>query len=379
MKVPFLDLEAHHAPIREEILDEIRKVVEKNAFAGGPFVEAFENEFAEYCGTRYAVAVGSGTEALWLALLEKGVGPGDEVITVPNTFIATAEAISFTGATPVFVDVCDITMTMDPAGIADAITPKTKAIVPVHLYGQTAEMDTICEIARDHGLFVLEDACQAHGAEHHGQRAGSLGDAGCFSFYPGKNLGAWGEGGALVTDDEALAIGIKELRDHGQPKKYTHSRVGWNSRMHGIQAAVLRIKLKYLEETTEARRRHADSYRSKLEGLENLQLPVERSGCRHVYHLFPIRVPRRAEIMDLLVADGVGCGIHYPVCIHLQEAYRGLGLIEGSFPVAERSASELISLPMFAELSALQVDHVADRVTHHLAQMSDVSSTLASC
>ena len=379
MKTPFLDLEAHHAPMREEILDEIRKVVEKNAFAGGPFVEAFEADFAEYCHTRHAVAVGSGTEALWLALLARGIGPGDEVITVPNTFIATAEAISFTGATPVFVDIWDDTMAMNPAGIADVITPRTKAIVPVQLYGQTADMDSICAIAREHGLFVLEDACQAHGAEYHGRRAGSLGDAGCFSFYPGKNLGAWGEGGALVTDDEALANGVKELRDHGQPRKYMHSRVGWNSRMDGIQAAVLRIKLKYLEKSTEARRRHAASYGLQLDGVENLKLPVESEGYRHVYHLYPIRVPQRAAIMEQLAADGIGCAIHYPVCIHLQEAYRHLGLAEGSFPVAERSAEELISLPMYGELNREQVDFVSSRVTHHLAKLEGTPGTLLPC
>jgi dTDP-4-amino-4,6-dideoxygalactose transaminase len=283
--VPFLDLKAQHDPIRAELLDAIAEVIDRSAFAGGPYVARFEAEFAAFCQTAHAVAVGNGTDALWLALLARGVGPGDEVITVSNTFIATAEAISYCGATPVFVDIDEQTYTMDPAAIERAITSNTKAIIPVHLYGQMADLDPIMEIARRHRLFVVEDACQAHGAEYKGRRAGSIGDAGCFSFYPGKNLGALGEGGAITTNDPALAAKMKVLRDHGQESKYHHSCIGWNARMDGIQGAALSIKLKHLDRGNAARRAHAQLYGKLLADVDGVIIPSVAPSGVPVFHL----------------------------------------------------------------------------------------------
>ena len=268
MNVPFLDLKTQYQSISEEIEIALRQVLNATAFSGGPFVERFEEQFATFCQCKHAIGVGSGTEALWLSLLALGIGRGDEVITVPNTFIATVEAISLCGATPVFVDVDEKSFTLDPALLEAAITPRTKAIIPVHLYGQTCDMDPIMEIARKHGLLVIEDACQAHGAEYKGRRAGSIGNAGCFSFYPGKNLGAYGEAGGVVTNDPDLAAKIKMLRDHGQSKKYSHSVIGVNSRMDGLQGAVLGVKLKYLASWNYARIRNADLYREMLDGVD---------------------------------------------------------------------------------------------------------------
>ncbi len=270
MSVPFVNLKAQHDALKELLQAAIQEVVDNNAFANGPFVAKFEADFAAYCQTPYAVGVGSGTEALWLSLLALGIGAGDEVITVPSTFVATAEAISFCGARPVFVDIDERTYTLDPGWLERAITPRTKAVIPVHLFGQMADMDPIMEIARRHQLAVVEDACQAHGAEYGGRKAGSLGHAGCFSFYPGKNLGAFGEAGAVVTHDPALAEKIRILRDHGQATKYEHSVIGWNARMDGIQGAVLRVKLRHLEQSNAARRAHARLYGEYLDGRENL-------------------------------------------------------------------------------------------------------------
>ena len=358
MKVPFLDLNSQHAPFRREFSAAIEEVIDCGAFAGGPFVAGFEENFAAYCGCKYAVGVGSGTDALWLALLASGVGPGDEVITVPNTFMATAEAITYCGAKPVFADVDALTYTMDPCLLEDAITPRTKAVIPVHLFGQPADMDSILEIARSHGLVVIEDAAQAHGAEYKGRRAGSCGDAGCFSFYPGKNLGAFGEAGAVVTDDDELQNKIRILRDHGQIHKYHHAMVGWNARMDGIQAAVLGVKLRNLEKGNELRRAHAAKYDEALKGMEEIVTPYVADYARHVYHIYAIRVPRRDEIVTLLAEMGVACGIHYPVPIHLQEAYQSLGYEIGAFPIAEKAAHQFISLPMFPELTSAQVEIV---------------------
>lgn len=359
MNVPFLDLKAHHDPHRAEFLEAIAEVVDSNAFAGGRFVDQFEEGFASYCDARHAIGVGSGTDALWLALLAMDIGPGDEVITAPSSFIATAEAISFTGATPVFVDISPVNYNLDPDKIEAAITPRTKAIIPVHLFGQPADMDPILEIARRHGLRVLEDAAQAHGAEYKGQRIGSIGDAACFSFYPGKNLGAFGEAGAVVTNDEALRDRIAMLRDHGQSQKYHHKVVGWNGRMDGIQAAVLSIKLKHLEESTERRRGHAAHYDRALAGVEGVTLPQAPAHVRHVYHIYAVRVADREHVMKACADRGVATAIHYPVPIHLQEAYQSAGYGPGSFPVAEQSAAEFVSLPMFPELTPEQVDYVA--------------------
>jgi dTDP-4-amino-4,6-dideoxygalactose transaminase len=366
MQVPFLDLKAQHDPIRGEILAAMAEVIEANAFAGGPFVKKFEDEFAVYCRTKHAVGVGNGTDALWLALIGLGVGAGDEVITVPNTFIATAEAISLVGAKPVFVDVDPKTYTLDPSLLEAAINSKTKAIIPVHLYGQMADMDPIMAIAKKHGLFVIEDACQAHGAEYKGQRAGSIGHAGCFSFYPGKNLGAWGEAGAVTTNDQALARKMMVFRDHGQETKYNHAMIGWNARMDGIQAAVLRVKLKNLDACNSARRRHAERYLMRLSGLESLVVEHAADYGSHVYHLFVVRVADRDRVLRHLANEGISCGIHYPNPVHLLKAYEGLRLGVGSFPVTERLASEILSLPMYPELADAQIEMVAQKLKSEL-------------
>jgi dTDP-4-amino-4,6-dideoxygalactose transaminase len=366
IQIPFLDLDSQHAPLRAEIDQAIRQVIDSGAFAGGPFVLGFEEDFASYCQTRYAVGLGSGTEALWLALLACGVGPGDEVITVPSTFMATAEAITYCGAKPVFVDVDPVTYTMDPLALEPAITGKTKAIIPVHLFGQSADMDPIMEIARRRGLFVIEDACQAHGADYKGQRVGSIGDAGCFSFYPGKNLGAFGEAGAVVTNHFKLQEMVRILRDHGQARKYYHTYVGWNCRMDGIQGAVLQVKLRHLENANQRRRSHAAFYNEALAGLSELIVPVEASYARHVYHLYSVRVRERDMFMKRLADLGVGTAIHYPVPVHLQEAYQSLGYGPGAFPVAELYAREFVSLPMFPSLSRDQVGFVVQAVKEAL-------------
>lgn len=358
MNVPFLNLRAAHDPLKAEILSAIQQVIESSAFAGGSFVTRFDEEFAAYSQTKYSIGLGTGTEALWLPLLALGVGSGDEVITVPSTFMATAEAITYCGAKPVFVDIEENTYTMNPALLEKAITPKTKAIIPVHLFGQMADMDPILEIANRHGIPVIEDACQAHGAEYKGRRAGSLGIAGAFSFYPGKNLGAMGEAGSVTTDDASLKAKVETLRDHGQQKKYHHSMIGWNARMDGMQGAILSIKLKHLERGNEARRTNAALYHKLIAGEKNVIIPQEATGRRHVYHLYPIRTPKRDAVIEALAKRSISCGIHYPIPVHLQEAYQSLGLGKGSFPVAERCAQEFISLPMFPELTQDQIETV---------------------
>jgi len=365
-QVPFLDLRVQYAAIREDLAGVWQRVLESSAFAGGPFVADFEKEFAPFCGCAFALGVGSGTAALWLTLRGLGVGAGDEVITTPNTFIATAEAISFCGATPVFVDVDPQKYTMDPNLLEAAITSRTKAIIPVHLYGQPADMDPILAAAQHYGLFVVEDACQAHGAEYKGRKAGSLGHASCFSFYPGKNLGAYGEAGAVVTNDAELAQKIRVLRDHGQTQRYEHAVIGWNDRMDGLQGAVLSVKLKHLDEWNEARRAHARLYSRLLDRLEPVTLPREADYARHVYHIYAIRVPHRDALAAALRQQDIWCGIHYPVPIHLQKAYEFLGYGPGRFPVAEQSAREVLSLPMFPELTTQQVETVATGITSFL-------------
>ena len=359
MKVPFLDLKAHHAPLTEEFDRAIREVIESSAFAGGPFVEKFEEEFASFCGSSYAIGVGNGTDALWLALLALGIGEGDEVITVPNTFIATAEAITYCKARPVFVDVDQDTFTMNPAELEKSLTQRTKAIIPVHLFGQPADMDPILEFARANGLFIVEDAAQAHGAQYKGQKAGTMGDAGCFSFYPGKNLGAFGEAGAVVTNDPELRKQMQMLRDHGQSRKYYHSTMGWNCRMDGIQAAILSIKLRHLDEANSLRRKHALEYNQAFAGIDEVLTPLEAKYARHVYHVYAVRVQERDATLRHLQEQGVGCAVHYPVPIHLQEAGRNLGYTKGAFPIAEKLADEFLSLPMFPELTEEQIEYVA--------------------
>ena len=362
MKVPFLDLSAHHQPLREQLEAAIRDVIDSNAFAGGPFVAAFERDFARYCGAAFAVGVGNGTDALWLSLLALGVGPGDEVVTTPSTFMATVEAISFCGARPRFVDIDERTYTLDANLLEAAITSKTKAIIPVHLFGQCADMEPILEIAARRGLPVVEDACQAHGALYKGSKAGTLGAAGCFSFYPGKNLGALGEAGAVVTEDPALAESIRVLRDHGQHRKYYHSRIGWNARMDGIQGAVLSVKLKHLDVGNVKRQSHALLYDQLLGETREIITPFEAPYGRHVYHVYAVRVQNRNQVLQAMADKGIACAIHYPIPAHLQEAYRFLGCGKGSFPVAEACAEEFLSLPMFPELSHAQIHAVAEEL-----------------
>jgi len=348
--IPFMDLKAQYRSIKEEVDAAVFNVLESCQFALGKEVAAFEEEFAEYCGAQYGIGVNSGTSALHLALLAAGVGPGDEVVTVPFTFVATVAAILYPGACPVLVDIDPQSFTMDINQIEAAITERTKAIMPVHLYGQPADMDPILEIAQRHNLLVIEDAAQAHGAEYKGRRAGGIGDLGCFSFYPGKNLGAYGEGGMVVTNNPDYARTIRMLRDWGQQKKYEHVLKGYNYRMEGIQGAVLRVKLRHLEDWTEARRSHAARYNELLAG-SGVQTPVEMPYSRHVYHVYAIRTSDRAAWKKALQAREIHTGIHYPFPVHLLEAYADLGYEAGAFPHSEQAAHEVLSLPMYAELS----------------------------
>src|SRR6476660_5587711 len=359
MKVPFLDLKAHHAALIDKFDRAIRQVIESSAFAGGPFVEKLEGEFAAYGGSENASGGGTGTAALCLALLALGIREGDAVITVPNTFFATVEAINRCKARPVFVDVDENTFTMNPAELENSLTERTKAIIPVHLFGQPADMDPILEFARANGLFVIEDAAQAHGAEYKGRKAGTFSDASCFSFYPGKNLGAFGEAGAVVTNDPELRKQIQVLRDHGQSQKYYHTSMGWNCRMDGIQAAVLSIKLRYLDEANLLRRKHAQGYNQAFAGIGDVLTPLEARYARHVYHVYAIRLQERDAVRRELQEKGVGCAVHYPVPVHLQDACRNLGYKEGAFPIAESLAEQFLSLPMFPELTTEQTQYVA--------------------
>lgn len=356
--IPFLDLKAQYRQIKPEIDAAVARAIGNAQFVLGPEVAAFEERFANYCGAANCRAVNSGTSALHLALLSAGIGPGDEVITVSMTFIATTAAILYSGAKPVFVDVDPITWTMDPTTIEAAITSRTKAILPVHLHGLMADMDPIMAIARRHGLVVIEDAAQAHGAEYKGRRAGTIGDLGCFSFYPGKNLGAFGEGGAVVTDLPELASCISLLRDWGQEAKYKHVVAGYNYRMDGIQGAVLNVKMDYIESWTEARRLIAERYDRLLSDLP-VACPRPPWHSRHVYHVYAVRSPRRDEALSSLQDAGIGVGIHYPVPVHLQMAYSQLGYHAGDLPVTEMLANEFLSLPIYPELLPEQTAEVA--------------------
>ncbi len=362
MKVPFLDLKVQYRQIESEVLPMITDAMQNAAFIGGPQVTGFEEEFAQFCDSRFCIGVGSGTDALRFALMAAGVEDGDEVITVSNTFIATTEAISQAGGVPIFADVDPNTLNIDPDAIKACITSKTRAIVPVHLYGQPADMDPILSIADQHGLAVIEDACQAHGALYKGKKAGSIGLAGCFSFYPGKNLGAFGEGGAVVTQDEKMAEKIRMIRDHGQNKKYFHDMEGYNGRLDAIQAGVLRIKLRKLAGWNESRRNNAAVYNELLSNIPGVQLPVEADYVRSVYHLYVIHVDRRDQMQQFLDKKGIATGLHYPKPLHLQTAYAHCGLKEGAFPNAEKSANRLLSLPMFAELTKDQMTYVAESI-----------------
>lgn len=359
--IPLADLRAQYLSIKEEIDAAIAGVIESCQFVLGDEVEAFESEFAAYCQTRYALGVNSGTSALHLALLAVDVKGGDEVITVSDTFVATVAAIRYTGAKPVFVDIDPRSATMDPAQIESAITPRTKVIMPVHLYGSCADMDPILEIAHRHNLAVIEDAAQAHGAEYKGRRAGSLADLACFSFYPGKNLGAYGEGGAVVTNNEDFARVINVLRDQGQTEKYHHDMVGYNYRMEGLQGAVLRVKLRHLDAWNTARRRHAEDYRQLLSET-SIGVLAEMPYCRSVYHIFPVFSQQRDLLQQHLRTRGVTTAIHYPIPAHLQRANSDLGYQSGDFPHTEKSCKEILSLPIYAELPSEAVSMVADAI-----------------
>jgi dTDP-4-amino-4,6-dideoxygalactose transaminase len=361
MNIPLVDLRAQYQPLKDEIIAGMAQALEEMRLFLGDNVQAFEREFAEFCGAKHGIGVSDGTTALHIILRAMGIGTGDEVITVSHTFIATAEAIELAGARPVFVDIDPATYLMDVAQVEAKITPHTKAIMPVHLYGQTADMDPILVIARRHGLRVIEDACQAHGAEYRGRRAGSLGDAAAFSFYFSKNLGAYGEGGLITTDDDDLARRARMIRDHGSDRRYHHDLIGWNARLDELQAAVLRVKLPHLSAWNEARRLHAMRYAELLGGLP-VTTPVECPGNHAVYHLYVIRAQDRDTLQAQLKERGVFTGIHYPVPIHLQQSMRSLGYRAGDFPRTERVVDEILSLPMYPELTDEQLGYVAAAV-----------------
>ena len=386
-KIPFLDLVTPHAELKDELRAVVDSVLGNAGFIGGPMVEGFEREFAEFCDSTHCVGVGSGTDALRFAFIAAGIGQGDAIVTVPHTFIATTEAISQAGALPIFVDIDESTYNMDPAKLRKYVEEdcdfqaetgklvdrrtglRVAAVLPVHLYGQTADMDPILELAEKYKLIVIEDACQAHGAEYFSKRenrwrkAGSMGKAAAFSFYPGKNLGACGEAGAVTTDDAELAKKMRMLRDHGQATKYYHDMEGYNGRLDALQAGFLSIKLRHLAGWNEQRRQAAARYRALLNSAtETIELPFEPEWTKPVYHLFVVRVQDRVQLMKRLADEGIGTGIHYPIPLHLQKAYSGFGYAEGSFPVTEKIAKEIVSLPMFPGLKPEQQERVAERV-----------------
>jgi dTDP-4-amino-4,6-dideoxygalactose transaminase len=358
VQVPFIDLHSQFNQLRDEVLRAMEEVAASTTYILGPRVAEFEKAFAAQLGARHCIGVNSGTSALHLALLAAGVGRGDEVITVPMTFVATTWAISYVGAIPVFVDADPATYTLDVSQVKKKITRRTRAFLPVHLYGQPADLEPVLDLGKQYGIPVVEDAAQAHGARYRGKPAGSFGLCGCFSFYPGKNLGAYGEGGALVTNDDAVARRVRSLRDHAQSERYHHDEIGFNYRMDALQGAVLSIKLKHLDQWTAARRRLATRYQDLLAELP-LQLPVEAAGREHVWHLFVVLHPDRDRLRQALDGRGIVTGLHYPVPVHLQKAYRHLGHSPGDFPVAERVGRECLSLPLFPEMTVAQQDAVA--------------------
>jgi len=362
MKIPFLDLGAMSADVADEVSRRWKTIVDQSDFILGQEVARFEEAFAEYCGCSHAIGMASGLDALKLILRAMDIGPGDEVVTAANSFIATALAISSVGATPVLVDMDDRDFLIDAQALEDAITPRTKAIIPVHLYGQAADMDPIMELARKYGLKVIEDACQAHGALYKGCRCGSLGDAAAFSFYPGKNLGAFGDGGAATTNDAVLADRIRMLRNYGSLRRYYHDELGENSRLDTIQAAVLSAKLRHLDQWNAARRRVAVRYAEGLKDVVEVRLPLTSSYAEHVHHLYVVRTGQRDALMQHLQEHGIGCIIHYPIPIHLQRAYASMGWKAGDFPVAEQAANEILSLPLFPTMVDEQVDYVVDAI-----------------
>jgi dTDP-4-amino-4,6-dideoxygalactose transaminase len=365
MKIPFVDLKAQYESIRDEIINELDEVCKSTSFIMGPFVKNFEENFAKFIGTKYALGLNSGTSADQIAI-QALIKPGDEVITTSNTFIATSEAITSAGGKVVFVDIDEKSYNMDPAKLEEAITSKTKVIVPIHLYGQPADMDPILQLAKTHRLHVVEDAAQAHGAEYKGKRIGTIGDAAAFSFYPGKNLGAYGEAGAVTTNSDEIANYIKLFRDHGSHEKYVHEIEGGNMRMEGFQGAVLNIKLKYIEEWTEARRKNAQCYTELLQNLDGIITPQELPNVKHVYHLFVIRVKEREKLQNFLNERGIASGYHYKYPLHLQKAYKHLGYKKGDLPVTEKVMEENLSLPMYPELTTQQIEYVVDNINEYL-------------
>lgn len=366
-KINISGLELSLHPILDQVDGWFMEIIQNTAFAGGNHVKAFEQEFAAYCKVKHVIGVNSGTDALRFILLALNIGSGDEVITVPNTFIATTEAISQTGAKPVFVDISPETFNMDPSLIESKITEKTKAILPVHLYGQIVEMDTVLSVADKYGLKVIEDACQAHGAKYKGRPAGSLGHAAAFSMYPGKNLGAFGEAGCAVTNQQEVATKIAYLRDHGQSKKYQHKMEGYNGRMDNMQAAVLRSKLPFLDEANEGRRRVAGFYAKQLADVQPVKLPVVANQSQHVFHQFVILVPEPRQLSTYLKQRDIITGFHYPLPLHLQEAYQERQELPGSYPVVEQCAKSLLSLPMFPELTDRQINRICDGIKKFFA------------
>lgn len=365
MAIPLVDLKAQYQSIKDELDSAIQRVIENTSFILGEEVSSFEERFADFCHTKYALGTSSGTSALHLALLACDVGPGHEVITAPHTFTATGEAITHAGAIPVFVDIDLDSYNISPHRIEAAITEHTKAILPIHLYGRPAEMDPIMEIATRHKLVVIEDAAQAHGAEYRGQRVGSIGHAACFSFYPGKNLGAYGDGGAVVTNDEQIAEKVRVLRNHGRREKYEHVMVGYGYRLDALQAAILKVKLEHLDGWNHQRRANAGTYRELLEGL-NLVLPQNSVHLESVYHLFVIRTRRRDALREHLRSQEIFAGVHYPIPLHLHAAYQHLGYKEGDFPNAEQAAREVVSLPMYAEVTRPQMEQIARAIKEFL-------------
>jgi dTDP-4-amino-4,6-dideoxygalactose transaminase len=370
--IPFVDLKAQYRSIKPEVDAAIQNILDNTQFILGAEVAALEQEFAAYCGASQGIGVNNGTSALHLAMLAADIGQGDEVITTPFTFVASVAAIWYTGAKPVFVDIDPRTYLIDPDRIEAAITPNTKAILPVHLYGQPCDMDAIQAIAKKHGLIVIEDACQAHGAEYNGKRVGGIGELGAFSFYPGKNLGAYGEGGMVTTSNAEFARKIRMLRDWGAEQKYQHVLKGYNMRLEGMQGAILRVKLRHLEQWTEARRAVADRYNSLFAG-SNVATPYAAPNVRHVYHIYSTRTAKRQQWQDALGAKGIQTGIHYPIAIHMLPAYEDLGYRAGAFPHAEKAAAEQLSLPMYAELTAEMQAEVAAGVIE-LAKSAELAA-----
>ena len=357
--VPYLDLPAQMRPIRKEIEAAIARTLDNCSFCLGPDVVQFEKDFARFCGAEHCVAFNSGTSALHVAMLLLNIGRDDEVITTPSTFVATSWAISYVNAKPVYVDVDDATFNLNPDLVEKAITPRTKAIMPVHLYGHPVDLEPLLKICRKHNLPLIEDACQAHGAKYKGKVVGTFGEISCYSFYPGKNLGAYGEGGALVTNNAAYAARARALREHGSTQRYYHDEVGFNYRMEGIQGAVLAIKLKHLDKWTQQRRRVAHRYHELLADTP-LQLPIEADYAESAYHLYVVRHPQRDDLKKHLEANKVGCALHYPLSLHMQKCYAHLGYKAGDFPVAEKAARECLSLPIFPEMTDAQTERVSE-------------------